>query len=85
MSTYTILILPSTKKQIQKLPREIRVAITSAITQLADDPRPTGCKKLKGLPAYRIRTGNYPVVYEIEDKILAVTVITAAHRKDIYK
>lgn len=85
MNTYTILILPSTEKHIQKLPKEIRIAITSAITQLADNPRPAGCKKLKGMPAYRIRIGNYRIVYEIEDKILTVTVIAAAHRKDIYK
>jgi mRNA interferase RelE/StbE len=85
MSKYTILILPSAEKQIQKLPKEIRLIVTAAITNLAEEPRPAGCKKLKGVPAYRIRIGNYRVVYEIADRILTVTIIAAAHRKDIYK
>ncbi|MEB2787253.1 type II toxin-antitoxin system RelE/ParE family toxin [Algoriphagus sp. E1-3-M2] len=52
---------------------------------LADVPRPNGCKKLKGKEAYRIRVADYRVVYEIADKILYIEVIAIGHRKDIYE
>ncbi|MDP4186726.1 MAG: type II toxin-antitoxin system RelE/ParE family toxin [Bacteroidota bacterium] len=55
------------------------------MANLANDPRPPGCKKLKGHQGYRIREGNYRVIYEINDKILTVTVIDAGDRKDIYE
>lgn len=51
---------------------------------LETNPRPFGYKKLKGREAYRIRVGNYRIIYEIEDKILKVTVIDAGDRKEIY-
>lgn len=56
----------------------------ASIVGLANDPRPPGCKKLKGRSGYRIREGNYRVIYEINDKILTVTVVEAGDRKDIY-
>jgi mRNA interferase RelE/StbE len=52
---------------------------------LADDPRPKGCKKLKGRDGYRIRTGNYRIIYEIFDTELLIDVIAIGHRKDIYE
>ena len=51
---------------------------------LESNPRPLGCKKLKGREAYRIRVGNYRIIYEIEDKILKVIVIDVSDRKEIY-
>lgn len=85
METYLIVILPSAEKQIKKLPTIINSKIITAISNLAKDPRPAGCKKLKGIIAYRIRIGNYRVIYEIHDDRLAVIVIAAGNRKDIYK
>ena len=58
--------------------------IKSAIYSLADDPRPHGYKKLKGREGYRIRVGNYRVIYEIFDDLLIVEVINIGNRKDIY-
>ena len=58
--------------------------IKSAIYSLADDPRPHGYKKLKGRDGYRIRVGNYRVIYEIFDDLLIVEVINIGNRKDIY-
>ena len=58
--------------------------IKSAIYSLADDPRPHGYKKLKGRDGYRIRVGNYRVIYEIVDDLLIVEVINIGNRKDIY-
>ncbi|MGA0557011.1 type II toxin-antitoxin system RelE family toxin [Larkinella sp. VNQ87] len=55
-----------------------------AIKALADNPRPFGCKKLKGRKGYRIRVGDYRVVYEINDGILVVLIIDVGHRREIY-
>jgi mRNA interferase RelE/StbE len=85
MSTYQILINPSAEKQIQKLPKNVRIRITESILNLGDEPRPHGSKKLQGVDAYRIRIGDYRVVYEIQDNILLVTVVIVGNRKDIYK
>jgi mRNA interferase RelE/StbE len=51
---------------------------------LSDDPRPSGCKKLKGRNAYRVRKGDYRIIYEILDSVLVIDVIAVGHRRDIY-
>lgn len=53
--------------------------------ELGNDPRPSGCKKLKGRDAYRIRIGDYRAIYEIQDNKLISTVIIIGHRKDVYE
>jgi len=58
--------------------------IKRAIYNLANNPRPAGCKKLKGRDSYRIRVADYRIIYEIFDDILLVDVIDLEHRKDIY-
>jgi mRNA interferase RelE/StbE len=82
---YTVLIERYAQKQIMKLDKKIIPLIKTAIASLADDPRPYGYKKLKGEDAYRIRVGDYRVIYEINDNTIIVTVVSAGHRKDIYK
>jgi mRNA interferase RelE/StbE len=82
---YTILIERYAQKQIMKLDKKIIPVIKAAISGLADDPRPYGYKKLKGVDAYRIRVGDYRVIYEINDNTIIVTVVSVGHRKDIYK
>ena len=82
---YTILILPSAQKQLNKLPNAIATRIEDKMLELEDDPRPPGCKKLKGRDAWRIRIGDYRVIYEIHDGKLIVTVITIGHRRDVYE
>jgi mRNA interferase RelE/StbE len=56
-----------------------------AIDKLPDNPRPSGCRKLKGADVYRIRVGDYRVVYEIHDDVLIVLVVRVAHRSEVYK
>ena len=82
---YTVLIERYAQKQIMKLDKKIIPVIKSAIATLADNPRPYGYKKLKGEDAYRIRVGDYRVIYEIDDGKIIVTVVSVGHRKDIYK
>lgn len=85
MGDYTILLTTKVAKQLDKLSNSIAVPILEKIEALATDPRPSGCKKLKGRDAYRIRAGNYRVIYEITDGKLIVEVITIGHRKDVYE
>jgi len=63
----------------------IVMPILIAIENLAKNPRPQGYKKLKGREGYRIRVGNYRIIYEIFDEILLIDVIDLGHRKDIYE
>lgn len=71
-------------KELEKINEPYYSNIKAAISELADDPRPQGYKKLKGSDSYRIRVGNYRVIYDIFDQQLVVDVITLGHRKDIY-
>lgn len=82
---YTVLILPSAQKQLDKLPGAIATRIEDKLLDLEGDPRPPGCKKLRGRDAWRIRIGDYRVIYEINDGNLIVTVIAIGHRRDIYE
>jgi len=81
---YTLLVERYAQKQILKLNKVDIPLIKEAIASLANNPRPPGCKKLKGEPAWRIRIRNYRVIYEIDDDRVIVTVVTLGHRKNIY-
>ena len=84
--SYQVILEAAARRQIRKLPQSIQETLLARITQLGQDPRPTGCKKLKGRKnEYRIRAGNYRVIYSIEDKALVVRVIRAGHRRDAYE
>ena len=82
---YQIIIERTARKDIQKINQPDQVRVIQSIELLADEPRPEGCKKLKGREAWRIRVGNYRVIYEILDNLLIITVITVGHRRDVYK
>lgn len=82
---YAVFIERYAQKQIAKLDKKIIPIVKEAIAGLAFNPRPHGYKKLKGEEAYRIRVGDYRVIYEIEDDKIIVTVVSIGHRKDIYK
>ena len=84
MAKYAIVLTKTSQKQLDKLDNALADAIIDAIIKLANNPRPNGCKKLKGRPGYRIRVGNYRVIYEIIDRQLLITVVALGHRKDIY-
>lgn len=82
---YKLFIERAVFKQLKKVPGKDYQKIMDDIAALAENPRPPGCKKLKGRPGYRIRQGNYRIIYEVNDDILTVTVIEAGDRKDIYE
>ena len=83
--SYSIEILRVAQKQLARIDRTQQQRIIAAIRSLADDPRPSGCKKLSGRPAWRIRIGSYRVIYEIQDDRLLVLVVTIGDRKDVYR
>ena len=85
MPNYTIVLSKKAQKQLDNLSDTIAEPILEAIGSLETNPRPQGYKKLKGRDGYRIRVGNYRVVYDIIDTELIVDVITLGHRKDIYE
>ena len=83
---YRIDVRPAAARQLRKLPRPAQRRIQSAIDGLALNPRPVGSKKLKGRhPAYRIRIGDYRVIYEIHDDVLTVLVVRIGPRDEIYR
>lgn len=82
---YTVFVERYAQKQIMKLGKKAVLTIKTAISRLADNPRPQGYIKLKGEEAYRIRVGNYRILYEIDDDKVIVTIVAAGHRKDIYR
>lgn len=65
-------------------PKNETVDSVKQLYDLAENPRPQGCKKLKGRLGYRVRVGDYRIIYEIFDTILVIEVIDLGHRKDIY-
>ena len=85
MSEYLVILSKKAQKQLDQLSNTIAEPIFEAITALAVNPRPIGCKKLKGRDGYRIRIGNYRVIYDVFDSELLVDVIALGHRKDIYE
>ncbi len=83
---YTVEIPKSVKKEIAALPRPIGQRLMDAVRGLAVDPRPDGCAKLAGFrDTYRIRVGDYRVVYEVHDRVLLVLLLWVAHRREAYR
>ena len=79
---YKIEIARAAQKQILSLPREEQKEIAQAIDRLANTPRPSGCKKLRGTDLWRLRLGRYRVVYQINDETRLVVVLKIALRKE---
>ena len=82
---YSVAFKKSALKELENLPRQVVGRIAAAIEKLGDDPRPTGCKKLKGYEnLWRIRIGDYRVLYSIEDDVLTVEILEVVNREDAY-
>lgn len=74
------------RKQFRKLPTYVQERVKSKINELATEPRPNRVKKLQGEDnLYRIRVGDYRIVYEIKDNILLIVIIRVKHRSEVYK
>lgn len=85
MSNYTVVLSKKAQKQLDKLSDYIAKPILEVISHLETNPRPAGYKKLKGRNGFRVRAGNYRIIYEIIEYQLKIDIITLGHRKDIYE
>lgn len=85
MGKYRVEIKKSAVKEIEHLPRRDIKAVLEKIESLSENPRPHDCKKLSAQEKYRVRCGNYRILYSIDDDILIVFVVKVGHRKDVYR
>ena len=85
MAGNKIKIKQSAKKELLKSPKRELQKVTNKILSLSENPRPSGVEKLSGDDKYRIRQGNYRIIYSIHDEQLIITVVKIGHRRDIYR
>jgi mRNA interferase RelE/StbE len=85
VASYSVVIRRSAGKEIEVLPTADRRRVVARIQALASDPRPVGCEKLSGEEKYRLRQGDYRILYEITDRELIVTVVKVGNRRDVYR
>ncbi len=83
---YRVEFAPGARRQFGKLPRPVQVRLGARIDALATNPLPPGSEKLAGEEAlWRIRAGDYRIIYSIEREVLLVLVVKVGHRRDVYK
>lgn len=85
MASYSLLIKPSALKELEAIPPRDRRRLVTRIEGLAADPRPHGCEKLSGLEQYRVRQGDYRVIYSVDDEARTVVIVKIGHRRDVYR
>ena len=85
MVAYEVLFKKSVEKDFRSIPKNELKKIIKRIGELAKNPRPQNCEKLTGQDRYRLRQGNYRIVYSIQDNELTIWVVKVGHRKDIYR
>jgi mRNA interferase RelE/StbE len=82
---YEVRVTQGVRREIKKLPRDVQQALVALIAELGNDPRPAGSKKLAGIDScYRVRQGDYRVVYAVEDDQVLVLIVRVGHRRDVY-
>jgi mRNA interferase RelE/StbE len=85
MAVYSILLKDSVRKDLDSISGNDLRRIIDRIGSLAENPRPVGCEKLSGQERYRIRQGNYRIIYSIQDTELTVWVVKVGHRREVYR
>ena len=85
MDSYAVELKASARKELESLPNVVLARVFRKIESLADDPRPAGCKKLKGYKdQWRLRVGDWRVVYIVDDSAKLVSITRIAHRREVY-
>jgi len=86
MAKYRIEISATAERQLKKIRREDKVRILRSISLLASDPRPSGCRKMSGYDdIYRLRIGDYRVIYEVDGRRIIVVILKIGHRREVYR
>ena len=83
--SYTVYLKRSAEKELDRLPAKVYNRIIKRIISLGNNPRPLGAKKLLGQKGYRIRVGDYRILYIIDEKEKKVEIVSIAHRKEVYR
>ncbi len=85
MASYKIFIKPSAAKELEAVPRKDRLRIVEKIRGLSSNPRPPCYEKLSGEEKYRIRQGDYRVLYSIQEDEIVITIVKVGHRREVYR
>jgi mRNA interferase RelE/StbE len=85
VSRYRVEVRPAALRALRKLDPTVRPRIEGAVALLAEDPRPPASRPLTGRPAYRVRVGDYRIIYTVHDDLLLIIVVTLGHRRDVYR
>ena len=85
MSAYRIEFRPAALRELRKIDRSMQPRIQRAIALLAQDPRPPASRPLQGREGYRLRVGDYRIIYTIDNGNLLIVVVTIGHRRDVYQ
>lgn len=85
MTIYEVEFVKSAQKELNKLPTPISLRIAKAIYKLSKDPRRGNVRPMVGVKSWRLRVGDYRVVYDILDKRLMILVVRIRHRKEVYR
>jgi len=85
MAAYKIFFRRSVLKDMENIPKKDLSKIIKRIEALANNPRPAGCEKISGLSRYRIRQGDYRIIYSIQDDLLTIWIVKIGHRRDVYR
>ena len=86
MDSYSVEVKPTARKELEALPDNVLARVVRKLEALAETPRPAGCKKLKGYKdQWRVRIGDWRVVYIIDDAARVVSVTRIAHRREVYE
>ena len=83
---YAIELRPAARRDLKNLPPDVQKRIGRKIDSLADDPRPPGVEKLSGgEDDYRVRVGDYRILYKIQDEVLLIVIVRVKHRREAYR
>jgi mRNA interferase RelE/StbE len=85
VSRYRVEVRPAAFRAMRKLDLGVRPRIEGAIALLAEDPRPPASRPLRGRPGYRVRVGDYRIIYTIQQDVLLIVVVALGHRRDAYR
>lgn len=84
--TYEVEITPAAKRQIKKLTKSIQQLIVERLEELVENPRPPGVLKMEGEDnLYRVRVGDYRIIYQVQDRMLLIVVVKVGHRGNVYR
>ena len=83
--TYEVEFTNSAKKELKKLPKQVSLEIAKAIYKLSKNPRKGKVRPMVGVRSWRLRVGDYRVIYDISDESLKILIIRVRHRRDVYK